>query len=206
MMANQMYNAMNTSLDSSHVNMSTVLMPKSAVDEDEKTLARFWHEEIKCLFLRCRAPPDVAIERLVKNIFNYDLYSSNAGEVISHSKRVLTDFRSKFNKKIDTKVHEFKESRLREGQRTAPTTKEIEEFISQEVVEQLLYRYLAATDKAKLKKCGTMERLVLFVIEAFKVHYVNYDVKTIKDLDRITIECKVPSKSGKNIASRLSLE
>ncbi|PKB94034.1 hypothetical protein RhiirA5_404908 [Rhizophagus irregularis] len=30
MIANQMYNAMNTSLDSSHVNMSTILMPKSA--------------------------------------------------------------------------------------------------------------------------------------------------------------------------------
>jgi hypothetical protein len=183
-------------------------MPKSAtvVHEDEKTLARLWHEEIKCLFLRCRAPPDVAIERLVKNIFNYDLYSNNAEEVIGHSKRVLTDFRSKVNKKIDTKVHEFKESRLRAGQRTTPTTTEIEEFMSQEVVEQLLFRYLAATDKAKLKKCGTMERLVLFVVEAFKVHYVKYDVKTIKDLDRITMECKVPSRSGKNIASRLSLE
>ncbi|CAB4493091.1 unnamed protein product [Rhizophagus irregularis] len=159
MIANQMYNAMNTSLDSSHVNMSTILMPKSAtvVHENEKTLARLWHEEIKCLFIRCRAPPDVAIERLVKNIFNYDLYSNNAEEVIGHSKRVLTDFRSKVNKKIDTKVHEFKESRLRAGQRTTPTTTEIEEFMSQEVVEQLLFRYLAATDKAKLKKCGTME-------------------------------------------------
>ncbi|CAB5379484.1 unnamed protein product [Rhizophagus irregularis] len=138
---------------------------RDSVHEDEKTLARLWHEEIKCLFLRCRAPPDVAIERLVKNIFNYDLYSNNAEEVIGHSKRVLTDFCSK-----------------------------------------LLFRYLATTDKAKLKKCGIMERLVLFVVEAFKVHYVKYDVKTIKDLDRITMECKVPSRSGKNIASRLSLE
>ncbi|CAB5307279.1 unnamed protein product [Rhizophagus irregularis] len=167
MIANQMYNAMNTSLDSSYVNMSIILMLKSAtvVHEDEKTLAQLWHEEIKCLFLRCRAPPDVAIERLVKNIFNYDLYSNNAEEVIGHSKRVLTDFRSK-----------------------------------------LLFRYLAATNKAKLKKCGIMERLVLFVVKAFKVHYVKYDVKTIKDLDRITMECKVPNRSGKNIASRLSLE
>ncbi|CAB5204854.1 unnamed protein product [Rhizophagus irregularis] len=148
---------MNTSLDSSYVNMSIILMLKSAtvVHEDEKTLAQLWHEEIKCLFLRCRAPPDVAIERLVKNIFNYDLYSNNAEEVIGHSKRVLTDFRSK-----------------------------------------LLFRYLAATNKAKLKKCGIMERLVLFVVKAFKVHYVKYDVKTIKDLDRITMECKVPSRSA----------
>uniref|UniRef100_U9UT93 Uncharacterized protein n=2 Tax=Rhizophagus irregularis TaxID=588596 RepID=U9UT93_RHIID len=117
------------------------------------------------------------------------------------------------NAEIRDSVHEDEKSlarlwheEIKAGQRTTPTTTEIEEFMSQEVVKQLLFRYLATTDKAKLKKCGIMERLVLFVVEAFKVHYVKYDVKTIKDLDRITMECKVPSRSGKNIASRLSLE
>ncbi|PKK59543.1 hypothetical protein RhiirC2_719747 [Rhizophagus irregularis] len=113
-MANQMYNAMNTSLDLPLVNNMTPTAPISKATaaisaNDEKALARLWHEEIKCLFLRCRAPPDDAIESFVKTIFNYDLYSNNAEEVICHSKWILTDFRSKLNKKIDAKVHEFRE-------------------------------------------------------------------------------------------------
>ncbi|CAG8767589.1 10133_t:CDS:2, partial [Rhizophagus irregularis] len=209
-MANQMLNAMNTTLDSPLVNnMPTFPMAKPTAvipTDEEKSLARLWHEKIKCLFLRCRAPTDEAIESLVKTIFNYDLYSNNAEEVICHSKRVLTDFRSKFNKKIGTKVREFKDIRIREGQTTMPVRSEIEEFMTSEVVEQILHRYLKGTNKAKLKKYDTMDRLVLFVREAFRVHYTKYDVKAIKELDNITMDCKVPSRSGKNIALKLSLE
>ncbi|EXX60020.1 hypothetical protein RirG_183720 [Rhizophagus irregularis DAOM 197198w] len=162
-MANQMYNAMNTSLDLPLVN--NMMIPTAPISKataaisanDEKALARLWHEEIKCLFLRCRAPPDDAIESLVKTIFNYDLYSNNAEEVICHSKWTLTDFRSKLNKKIDAKVHEFREIRVKKGKTTAPARSEIEEFMTSEVVEQILYRYLTGTDKTKLKKCGTLE-------------------------------------------------
>ncbi|POG74086.1 hypothetical protein GLOIN_2v1771701 [Rhizophagus irregularis DAOM 181602=DAOM 197198] len=211
-MANQMYNAMNTSLDLHLVN--NMMIPTAPISKataaisanEEKALARLWHEEIKCLFLRCRAPPDDAIESLVKTIFNYDLYSNNAEEVICHSKRTLTDFRSKLNKKIDAKVHEFREIRVKKGKTTAPARSEIEEFMTSEVVEQILYRYLTGTDKTKLKKCGTLERLVLFVREEFKIHYTKYDVKAIKELDNITKNYKVPSRSGKNIAMKLSLE
>ena len=163
--------------------------PAAVTPEVEKMLAWLWHEEIKCLFLRCKAPPDRAIEQLVTKIFNYDLYSNSAEEVICHSKWVLTDFHSKLNKKIDEKVREFKEIHTR------PTNLDITEFISQEVVEQILFRYLTGTDKVKLKKCGTMEKLVMFVREAFKVHHT-----------AITMGCKIPSRSGKNIATRISLE
>ncbi|PKB96945.1 hypothetical protein RhiirA5_433974 [Rhizophagus irregularis] len=193
-MANQMLNAMNTTLDSPLVNnMPTFLMakPTAVIPTDEE---------------KCRAPTDEAIESLVKTIFNYDLYSNNAEEVICHSKRVLTDFRSKLNKKISTKVREFKDIRIREGQTTMPVRSEIEEFMTSEVVEQILHRYLKGTNKAKLKKYDTMDRLVLFVREAFRVHYTKYDVKAIKELDNITMDCKVPSRSGKNIALKLSLE
>jgi len=176
LMAYQMYNALNTSLDSPLVNMLTsspMMKPAAVMPNDEKNLARLWHEEIKCLFLRCRVPPDEVIERLVTKIFNYDLYSNDAEEIICHSKRVLTDFRSKLNKKIGARVVEFKDKRIREGQTIAPmpTGAEIEEFLSIEVAERILDRYLKGTDKNKLKKCGTMEKLLLFVIEVFKIHY-----------------------------------
>lgn len=209
LMAYQMYNALNTSLDSPLANMlpsPQTMKPAAVTLNDEKNLARLWHEEIKCLFLRCRVPPDEVIERLVIKIFNYDLYSSDAEEVICHSKRVLTDFRSKLNKKIGMLVSEFKGKRIREGRTTAPPVIEIEEFLSKEVVEKILDRYLKGTDKNKLKKCGTMERLVSFVREAFKIYYTKYDIKAIKKLDQITMKCKVPSRSGKNIASSFSLE
>ncbi|PKY61057.1 hypothetical protein RhiirA4_449783 [Rhizophagus irregularis] len=52
--ANQMYNASNASLDSPLVNMPTSLLmmkPAAITLNDEKDLARLWHEEIKCLFL-----------------------------------------------------------------------------------------------------------------------------------------------------------
>ncbi|CAI2191574.1 11310_t:CDS:1, partial [Funneliformis geosporum] len=101
-----MYHVLNTSLDSSSViNMITAIsqIMKSALLQEEKALAQLWYEEIKCLFLRYRVPPDEAIENLVKKIFNYDLCSNNAEEVICHSKWVLTDFYSKFNKKIAIK-------------------------------------------------------------------------------------------------------
>ena len=109
-MANQMTHALNTLLDPYSVDMATTTaQPTKSAPQDEKALARLWHEEIKCLFLRCRAPSNEAIEILVKKIFNYDLYSNNVEEVICHSKRVLMDFRSKFNKKIITLVNELKE-------------------------------------------------------------------------------------------------
>ena len=71
--------------------------------------------------------------------------------------------------------------------------------MSKEVAERTLDRYLKGADKNKLKKCGTMEKLILFVIEAFKIHYTKYDIKPIKKLDRITMKCKVPSRSGKTL-------
>ncbi|CAI2163630.1 17835_t:CDS:2 [Funneliformis geosporum] len=182
-MANQMYHALNTLLDSSSViNMTTVILQitKFALLQEKKALARLWHKEIKFLFLRCRVPLDKAIENLVKKIFNYDLCSNDVEE---------------------------KDGQGKEGLNIIILTKtEIEEFISQEVViEQILYRYLIKTDRTKLKKCGTIERLILFTREAFIVHYTKYNVKAIKEFDNITIGYKVPSKSGKNIISRLSL-
>jgi len=66
-MANQITHALNTSLDPYSVDMATVTaQPTKSAPQEEKALARLWHEEIKCLFLRCRAPSNEAIEILVK--------------------------------------------------------------------------------------------------------------------------------------------
>lgn len=206
-MAYQMYNMSDIPLESSLLSEPDKVTNPKIISEKEKLCSRLWEEEIKCLFLRCREPPDEAIEDLVKEIFNYDLFSTEAGEVISHSKRTLSDFRSKFNKKIEALVRDLKEIRSNEGLEIATITRsEVNEFISQKVIEdEILSRFLKSTNKRMLRSCGTMEKLVFFVRESFKVHYTAYNIKAIKKLDEITMGCEIPSRSGKNIASKLSL-
>ena len=122
-----------------------------------------------------------------------------------HSKRVLTDFRSKFNKGIASLTLEFKNKQSRNGQTSTPSRTDIDEFITQDVVKQILKRYLSGTNMDGLKKCGTMDSLETLIKEAFKIYYKKYDIQAIKKLDYLTIDCKILSKSGKNIASRLLL-
>ena len=120
-----------------------------------------------------------------------------------HSKRVLTDFRSKFNKGIALLT--FKNIQSRNGQTSTPSRTDIDEFITQDVVKQILKRYLSGTNMDRLKKCRTMDCLKTLIKEAFKIYYKKYDIQAVKELDYLTIDCKVLSKSGKNIASRLLL-
>ena len=56
----------------------------------------------------------------------------------------------------------------------------------------------------KLKRCGTMDQLVILVKEAFKIHYNAYNTKTVKK-HHLTMDCRIPNRSGNNIASKLSL-
>ncbi|CAG8627679.1 15489_t:CDS:10, partial [Dentiscutata erythropus] len=165
---------------------------------DDKELAQLWHEEIKCLFLRCRNPPAEAIENFITKIFNYELYSNEAVEIICYSKRVLTDFRSKFNQRIVALVIEFKNKHSREEQSeqiSAPSRNDINEFITQEVTVKALKRYLSGANIEKLKKCGTMNQLVKLTKKVFKICFNAYDTKAIKNLDYLTINCKIPSRS-----------
>ncbi|CAI2189613.1 18169_t:CDS:1, partial [Funneliformis geosporum] len=100
---------------------------------------------------------------------------------------------------------EFKNNQLRYELTTAPSRTDIDEFLTQDVAKQILKRYLSGTNIDKLRKCGTMDKLVILIKEVFKIYYDKYDIQAVKKLDRIAINCKVASRSGKNIASRLML-
>ncbi|CAG8806105.1 1748_t:CDS:2, partial [Cetraspora pellucida] len=166
------------------VYLSAVTVPQPKVTiaprnlTDDKSLARLWHEEMTCLFLRCRNPPDGAIESLITEIFNYELYTEL--------------------------VHEFKERKLGE-QISTPSRLDINEFITHKVGECLLKRYMSDTNKDKLRRCRTMDTLIKLIKEAFKIFFITYNTKAIKRLDNLTIGCRIPSKFGKNIASRISI-
>ncbi|CAI2200812.1 2389_t:CDS:1, partial [Funneliformis geosporum] len=71
---------------------------------------------------------------------------NEAVEIIRHSKRVFSDFRSKFNKRIASLALEFKNNQLRYEQTTAPSRTDIDEFITQDVAKQILKRYLSGTN------------------------------------------------------------
>ncbi|CAG8689650.1 23514_t:CDS:2 [Dentiscutata erythropus] len=203
----QMRNAMQTSLDSPIVMVSQpeIVASQNAIATDDKGLAWLWHEEIKCLFFRCRNPLSGAIETLITKIFKYELYSNEAIEIICYLKRVLTDFRSKFNQKITMLVQDFKKNRS--GERTLPPSRsDIDEFITQEVAEQILQRYLNSTNIDKIKTCGTMGQLIKLVKEAFRIFFNIYNIEAIKRLNYLTVGCKTPSRSGKSIASEIFLK
>ncbi|KAF0479484.1 hypothetical protein F8M41_023873 [Gigaspora margarita] len=83
----------------------------------------------------------------------------------------------------------------------APSRNDINEFITQKVVVKALKRYLSGANIEKLKKCETIDQLIKLTREIFKICFNAYNTKAIKDLDYLTINCKIPSKSGKNIDS-----
>ena len=74
-----------------------------------------------------------------------------------------------------------------------PTGAEIEEFLSIEVAERILDRYLKGTDKYKLKKCGTMEKLLLFVID-LKYIMLSMTSKQLRNL--IGLQWNAKSQAG----------
>ena len=85
-----------------------------------------------------------------------------------------------------------------------PSQNIIEQFISENVVAQkILARYLVATNETELRNNGSFVRLVRFVRKAFKIHYKDGDTKKIKDLDMMTKDLAIPSRSGHNLASSL---
>ncbi|CAI2201261.1 13723_t:CDS:2, partial [Funneliformis geosporum] len=68
----------------------------------------------------------------------FEVCHNDTEEVICYSKRVLTDFYSKFNKKNAMKINELKERRSRKVLNIIiPTRTEIKEFMSQEAIKEL---------------------------------------------------------------------
>jgi len=66
-----------------------------------------------------------------------------------------------------------------------------------------LARYLAATNINELKNSGSFKKLMEFVHESFKIHWKDGNLERIKELDSITKNINIPSRSGLNIATLL---
>ncbi|PKK57638.1 hypothetical protein RhiirC2_871766 [Rhizophagus irregularis] len=90
-----------------------------------------------------------------------------------------------------------------------PTDEKVNNFISREVVlKRILSRYVSAIDFTKLSETS-LDKLIEFSRKCFKIVWVETESANIKEkvkeLDVITEDLEIPSRSGRNIASSLKL-
>lgn len=72
-------------------------------------------------------------------------------------------------------------------------------------MQKILSRQLVAVNIAELINNRGLDVLVDFVREAFKISWNGKNLSAIKDLDRMTKELSIPSRSGSKIVNSLSV-
>ncbi|GET61105.1 hypothetical protein GLOIN_2v1488591 [Rhizophagus irregularis DAOM 181602=DAOM 197198] len=175
----------NKMLDASTKQPSTNLpLTTSTSSSSDNDNYRLIDEEMKCLFLRTRNPPDHAFDKITQKIFGHDAYQSVA-------KSINERYQSEYTESSD------------------PTDEEVNNFISREVVlKRILSRYVSAIDFTKLSETS-LDKLIEFSRKCFKIVWVETESANIKEkvkeLDVITEDLEIPSCSGRNIASSLKL-
>ncbi|PKC57950.1 hypothetical protein RhiirA1_471716 [Rhizophagus irregularis] len=194
-LANEMLAALSTPPSSNTPLTTLTSSTLSASDNNDKY--RLIDEEMKCLFLRTRNPPDHAFNKITQKIFGHDAYQSMAKSI---NERYLKEFQE-FQQMAESECN---------TERSNPTDVEVNNFISREVVlKRILSRQVSAIDFTKLSETS-LEKLVEFSRKGFKIVWSETDSsivrEKIKELDIITEGLEIPSRSGRNIASSLKLQ
>ncbi|GBC38990.2 protein split ends isoform X4 [Rhizophagus irregularis DAOM 181602=DAOM 197198] len=201
----------NKMLDASTKQPSTNLpLTTSTSSSSDNDNYRLIDEEMKCLFLRTRNPPDHAFDKITQKIFGHDAYQSVAKSINERYRKSFSDYRYQLKNVLSTLVKEFRqivESEYTES--SDPTDEEGNNFISREVVlKRILSRYVSAIDFTKLSETS-LDKLIEFSRKCFKIVWVETESANIKEkvkeLDVITEDLEIPSRSGRNIASSLKL-
>ncbi|GES72564.1 protein split ends isoform X6 [Rhizophagus clarus] len=174
----------NKMLDASTKQPSTNLPLTTSTSSPSDNVKSISYFEMKCLFLRTRNPPDHAFDKITQKIFGHDAYQSVA-------KSINERYQSGYTESSD------------------PTDEEVNNFISREVVlKRILSRYVSAIDFTKLSETS-LDKLIEFSRKCFKIVWVETESANIKEkvkeLDVITKDLEIPSRSGRNIASSLKL-
>ncbi|UZO28609.1 uncharacterized protein OCT59_022126 [Rhizophagus irregularis] len=164
---------------------------------------RLWDESVKCLFLRARNPSSEALDDLVVKIFQFKIYTSEARSYLEKTRKSLIDFRNKFNQNILNLVEEYKKIRKSRGTTGNLSQKEIKEYVDENVMQKLLNRQLAAVNILELTNNGGTDTLVEFVKKAVHVSWDGKNLSGIKELDIMTKNLIIPSRSGSDIVNTL---
>ncbi|GES92121.1 hypothetical protein GLOIN_2v1488591 [Rhizophagus clarus] len=201
----------NKMLDASTKQTSTNLpLTTSTSSPSDNDNYRLIDEEMKCLFLRTRNLPDHAFDKITQKIFGHDAYQSVAKLINERYHKSFSDYRYQLKNVLSTLVKEFRqivESGYTES--SDPTDEEVNNFILREVVlKRILSRYVSAIDFTKLSETS-LDKLIEFSRKCFKIVWVETESANIKEkvkeLDVITEDLEIPSRSRRNIASSLKL-
>ncbi|UZO07342.1 uncharacterized protein OCT59_027628 [Rhizophagus irregularis] len=133
----------------------------------------------------------------------WDESVNKARGYLDKTRKSLTDFRNKFNQNILNLVREYKEIRKSRGTTGNLSQKEIKDYVDENVVQKLLNRQLAAVNILELTNNGGMDTLVEFVKEAVRVSWDGKNLPGIKELDTMTKNIIIPSRSGSDIVNTL---
>jgi hypothetical protein len=68
----------------------------------------------------------------------------------------------------------------------------------------ILNRFIGGTNQRELQRCGAIKKLVQLIREMFKIHWQGKNIDQVKNLDNLTKNMHVPSRSGLDIASKLN--
>ncbi|CAG8827868.1 30558_t:CDS:1, partial [Gigaspora margarita] len=64
----------------------------------------------------------------------------------------------------------------------------------------VLHRFIEGTNQSKLKRCDAVKKLVQLIREMFKIHWQSKNIDQVKNLDNLTKNIHVLSRSGLDIA------
>ncbi|CAB4431786.1 unnamed protein product [Rhizophagus irregularis] len=185
------------------MNKTDVAISLSSKITDDKI--RLWDESIKCLFLRARSPRGEVFDELITKIFKIKIHSNEAKSYLEKTRKFFIDFRNKFNQIILTSVEEFKEIRKNRASTGSLSQKELIDYVDKEFVQKILSRQLVAVNISELTRNGGFDILVNFVRETFRVSWNGKNLSAVKELDNITKELMIPSRSGNKIVDSLSV-
>ncbi|GET57277.1 protein virilizer homolog isoform X3 [Rhizophagus irregularis DAOM 181602=DAOM 197198] len=173
----------NKMLDASTKQPSTNLpLTTSTSSSSDNDNYRLIDEEMKCLFLRTRNPPDHAFDKITQKIFGHDAYQSVAKSINERYHKSFSDYRYQLKNVLST--------------------------LKVNIRKRILSRYVSAIDFTKLSETS-LDKLIEFSRKCFKIVWVETESANIKEkvkeLDVITEDLEIPSRSGRNIASSLKL-
>ncbi|UZO19133.1 uncharacterized protein OCT59_010433 [Rhizophagus irregularis] len=114
----------------------------------------------------------------------------------------ITDDKFVYGTKVSK---EFKEIRKNRASTGSLSQKELIDYVDEEFVQKILSRQLVAVNISELTRNGGFDILVDFVRETFKVSWNGKNLSAVKELDNITKELTIPSRSGNKIVDSLSL-
>ncbi|RGB22336.1 hypothetical protein C1646_776263 [Rhizophagus diaphanus] len=161
-------------------------------------------EELKLLFLKCRAPNSHIFNAIITSMypeFSNQLYKDEATKLRHACSLKMSDFRFKYLNKLTNMAKEY----LKDNN----SNTSVENFIgdSWHIILRMFLRAICKVEFEKSK--ADQESLRKFILELFKIvlDYEKGEVEgldipgnTIKNtLDHLTLDIKVPSTSKRNI-------